>query len=271
MEELVRQECREYMDQQVKKIKQELEQKLANDNQKDVLKHSVNGDGPISNTKKLAQLYQKPEELPKPNILMARDSDVDNRKSVVSWSTPEFGGKTGRCPTFGSQIVQIPEELQHLDWSQARMAGNWKASEAEGVVLMQELCPPLVQGQIGEEVTEESKIVASGLGSDNDALPPPVIRTDGKLVPTKEKITIAQTDKKVIPNRGNNIDATSQRLSSSLSEPRMFYPTPVEAQMAETNENKQLRRNVTTDKVTTEKIRVNEVNKKVMFDNTWRN
>jgi len=219
----LRQECRDYMDQQINQIKQEIDKKLQVRN----LDSNINGDGPVSNnTKKLAQLYQKKpeqsEQMDKPRNLMVEDSREPeaSRKSVVSWSVPEFRGKIGKLQTYGSQLVQVPEELQHLDWSQARMAGNWKpVSDAQGVVLLDEVYPPLGEG---EEVTVEDMIRQWGLGADNEGAPPV---TDGK-VPNKERISIVQTDKRIALPRGNGSSNSSNqerttKLSTSNSEPRL--------------------------------------------------
>ena len=221
----LRQECRDYMDQQINHIKQEIDKKLQVRN----LDSSVNGDGPVSNnTMKLAQLYQKKpepsEQMAMPRVLMVEDSREPeaSRKSVVSWSVPESGGKTPKLKTYGSQLVQVPEELQHLDWSQARMAGNWKpVSNAQGVVLLDEVYPPNLLGE-GEEVTDEAIICQSGLGADNEGAPPV---TDGK-VPNMERISIVQTDKKIAHPKGNgSINSSNQekttKLSTSNSEPRL--------------------------------------------------
>ena len=213
----LRQECRDYMDQQIDQIKQEIDKKLQVRN----LDSSVNGDGPVpSNTKKLAQLYQKKpepsEQMAKPMVLLEPEA---SRKSVVSWSVPEFGGKTAKLQTYGSHLVQVPEELQFLDWRQARMGGNWKpVSDTQGVVLLDEVYPSNLLGE-GEEVTDRIGIIRqSGLGADNEGAPPV---TDGK-VPNKERISIVQTDKKIAYPMGNgsNQEKTT-KLSTSNSEPRL--------------------------------------------------
>ena len=206
---VLRQE-REYTTEQVKQIRQEFGKKLEGK--------------PVPNHMKgsLARDLWKERVRPEGMVFMATDPQPyatnDKRgsfnKSATSLSKPRVEeGKTGGL-TYGTQIVQIPETLLSLDWSQAKMGGNWKPTDFEGVMLVQELIPPIGSQDVEGEVTNESLVRQPGWGADNDAMlnsgnryapesekvtspsAMPVLNSGSRYAPISEKVTISQRDMK---------------------------------------------------------------------------
>jgi len=204
IKKLLRQE-REYTTKQVEQIRQEFDKKLEG---KPVPKH-------MKGT--LTSDLWKERVRPEGRVLMATDpqpySTNEKRgpfnKSVTSLSKPRVEeGKNGGL-SFGSHVLQIPENLLSLDWSQSKMGGNWKPTDFEGVILVQELIPPIGDQAVEGEVTNESLVRQPGWGADNDAMP--VFNSGNRYGPVSEKVTISQRDMKCSTSykKGNDLRSAS--------------------------------------------------------------
>jgi len=200
---------REYTTEQVRQIRQEFDKKLDG---KPVPKHMK---GTLA--RDLWQERVRPEGM----AFMATDpqpySTNDKRrpfnKPAMSLSKPRVEeGRSGGL-RFGSQVVQIPENMLSLDWSQAKMGGNWKPTDFEGVILVQELIPPIGIQDVEGEVTRESLVRQSGWGADNDAMPG--LNSGKRYAPESERVTNGPSAMPVLNSGCTRCAPVSERVTIS--------------------------------------------------------